>query len=65
MNEHLSPYPRRRPFLERIGLRRDLSEVLILRDTDRGDGDLVDTTAGWVAAEEIDRPWPEWVDARR
>lgn len=54
MNEHLSPHPRRRPWLERIGLRRDLSERLILRGGGKGAGDLVDEIAGAVAKDEAD-----------
>jgi hypothetical protein len=51
MLAHLSTRARRRPILERLGLRRDLSERLILRGVPH-DGDLIDETAGWVAAEE-------------
>ena len=54
MIRHLDVRPRRRPWIERVGLRRDLSERLILR-LDPLAGDLVDETAGWVAADEADR----------
>lgn len=54
MLAHLSPYPPRRPWLYRLGLRRDLSERLILRGADKGTGDLVDEVAGWVAQEDVE-----------
>ena len=56
MSAHLSPWPRRRPLLERLGLRRDLSERLILRGVP-DDGDLVDETAGRVAEHEAAEAW--------
>lgn len=56
MIRHLNARPRRRPWLERIGLRRDLSERLILRGVP-ADGDLVDETAGRMAEHEAAEAW--------
>lgn len=61
---HLSTRPPRRPWLWRLGLRRDLSERLILRGVPT-DGDLVDETAGRVAEQDAERGWADFEQATR
>jgi hypothetical protein len=55
MLAHLDVRPRRRSLLERLGLRRDLSERLIERGVVPTSGDLVDEITVWVFAEEVAR----------